>query len=258
MIHFDEYGSRNNPTVLLLHGEGVVDTFCGQYGLKEEYHLVVPHLFGAGKEADEEYNPAKQLLALRELIEAIGKEKISLIGFSLGAGLAVLLTDECPQYFDRVAFFSPDICSNRFSIGVRTVLAEIWGFFMRKKFFLRKQAESMNFTRAQTEFYMEYGAAVKGRQYGAWVWNAISLDECIHYKKAELPMLAVCGELEGGGVKVSVAELADRNPNCRMKLIKNSGHNFLYNNRDMLNTILTEFLKADIEVVRFATEEHAV
>lgn len=41
MIHFDEYGNRDNPTILLLHGAAALDTFCGQYGFAEEYHLIV-------------------------------------------------------------------------------------------------------------------------------------------------------------------------------------------------------------------------
>lgn len=30
-LHYDEYGSREKPTILLLHGAGALDTFCRQY-----------------------------------------------------------------------------------------------------------------------------------------------------------------------------------------------------------------------------------
>ena len=59
MLHYDEYGSRENPTVLLLHGAGALDTFCSQYCFSDKYHLVVPHLAGAGKAAAEIYEPEK-------------------------------------------------------------------------------------------------------------------------------------------------------------------------------------------------------
>ncbi len=28
MLHFDEYGNKDDPTILLLHGAGALDTFC--------------------------------------------------------------------------------------------------------------------------------------------------------------------------------------------------------------------------------------
>ena len=52
MIPYDEYGSREHPTVLLLHGAAALNTFCCQYCLSSKYHLIVPHLCGAGKLAN--------------------------------------------------------------------------------------------------------------------------------------------------------------------------------------------------------------
>ena len=48
MLYYDEYGNKENPTILLLHGAGALDTFCRQYCFSDKYHLVVPHLAGAG------------------------------------------------------------------------------------------------------------------------------------------------------------------------------------------------------------------
>lgn len=48
MIYYDEYGNRENPTILLLHGAGkALDTFCRQYCFSVKYHPVVSHLAGA-------------------------------------------------------------------------------------------------------------------------------------------------------------------------------------------------------------------
>ena len=37
MLVFDEYGNRENPTLLLLHGAGVLDTFSAQYETTEKH-----------------------------------------------------------------------------------------------------------------------------------------------------------------------------------------------------------------------------
>lgn len=42
MLKYNEYGDSKNPTILLLHGAGAYDTFSGQYGFAEKYHLIVP------------------------------------------------------------------------------------------------------------------------------------------------------------------------------------------------------------------------
>ena len=85
MIQFDEYGNRNNPTILLLHGAGALDTFTRQYCFANKYHLVVPHLPGAGENAHIPYLPAETISLLHELIKSLHKENIGVVGHSLGA-----------------------------------------------------------------------------------------------------------------------------------------------------------------------------
>ena len=69
MLYYDEYGSKENPTIMLLHGAGAIDTFCRQYCFSDKYHLIVPHLAGAGKAATEIYEPEKTVEELFALIK---------------------------------------------------------------------------------------------------------------------------------------------------------------------------------------------
>ena len=106
MIYYDEYGNRENPTILMLHGAGALDTFSRRYCFSEKYHLVVPHLPGAGKAADQVYEPEKTKQALYTLIAGLNKEKIGLIGHSLGGQIAVMLASEHPELFSFAVFLS--------------------------------------------------------------------------------------------------------------------------------------------------------
>ena len=74
MLYYDEYGSKENPTIMLLHGAGALDTFCRQYCFSDKYHLVVPHLAGAGKAATEIYDPEKTTEELFMLIKSLHKK----------------------------------------------------------------------------------------------------------------------------------------------------------------------------------------
>jgi len=56
MVHFDEYGNISNPTIVLLHCAAIVDVFFYQLSLSDRYHMIVPHLYGRGKEVSEDYD----------------------------------------------------------------------------------------------------------------------------------------------------------------------------------------------------------
>lgn len=106
MIFYDEYGNRDNPTILMLHGAGALDTFSQQYCFSDKYHLVVPHLPGAGKAATEVYEPEKTRQELYELIDSLHKDKIGVIGHSLGGQIAIMLVSEHPELFRFATFLS--------------------------------------------------------------------------------------------------------------------------------------------------------
>ena len=71
MLHYDEYGRPGSPALLLLHGAAALDTFSQQYDLTEKYHLIVPHLPGAGDNAGLVYRPEEAVQALLELISSL-------------------------------------------------------------------------------------------------------------------------------------------------------------------------------------------
>ena len=106
MLYYDEYGSKENPTIMLLHGAGALDTFCRQYCFSDKYHLVVPHLAGAGKAATEIYEPEKTVEELFALIKALHKKRIGVIGHSLGGQIAIMLVSKQPELFNFAVFLS--------------------------------------------------------------------------------------------------------------------------------------------------------
>lgn len=90
MLHYDEYGSPNHPTILLLPGAGALDTFNQQYVFADSYRLLVLHLPGSGKASGVVYDPHKTTQELLELIQSL-HQKVGVIGHSLGAQIAVRL-----------------------------------------------------------------------------------------------------------------------------------------------------------------------
>ena len=98
MMYYEEYGSRNNPTIVFLHGANLVQSFFKQYCFSDRYNLIVPHITGYGKEAGTVYTTEKAMSDITELIKSLDR-KVMLIGFSLGAQLAVKLVSEHEELF---------------------------------------------------------------------------------------------------------------------------------------------------------------
>lgn len=48
---------------------------AGQYGFAEEYHLIVPHLYGAGKSAGKVYEPEGMKREVLSLVDSLHKDK---------------------------------------------------------------------------------------------------------------------------------------------------------------------------------------
>lgn len=106
-MYFDEYGNSEKETIVFLHGAALTDTFSNQYIFKQDYHLVVPHLYGSGREVEERYEPQKTIAALVDLIRSLNKKPVILVGHSLGGELAVALVSQYQELFERAVFLSP-------------------------------------------------------------------------------------------------------------------------------------------------------
>ena len=242
MIYYDEYGDRHNPTILLLHGAAATDTFCKQYCFQDTYQLVVPHLYGSGKEVDKVYDPEKQIEALVELIRHISNEKITIMGHSLGAELAVALVSRYPEFFNKAVFLSAWICPSEKSIRMYTKIAKFSCMTLKFPALVRWQANYWHYSKEQADFMVEYSKRITPEQYAAWFRYRVKLDELPEYKDVNIPMLAVCGSKELAEMKTSISELGRRNPNCQTIILDSVMHDFPMRFPQKLNPILLDFL----------------
>ena len=241
-MYYDEYGSRNSHTILLLHGAGVTDTFAHQYQALSGYHLVVPHLFGSGQETGELYASEKACDAVLQIIQNLDKSPVSVVGHSLGAQLAVALVSQQAALFDRAVFLSPWVCPTEASIYRYEKLAGPSAWALQAGWLVRMQARYWGFTSEQADFMAAYSRKITRDQYAAWFVNPVRLSNLSGYPDAGIPMLAVCGSREIKEMKHSVTELSRLNPRCRTLILPSAGHDYPMRQPEILNQLLTDFL----------------
>ena len=242
-MYYDEYGNKENHTIVLLHGAAATDTFCQQYCFQNKYHLIVPHLYGCGKEVKEIYEPQKTIQAVAEIIKGLGKNKVTLIGHSLGGELAVAMVSQYEYLFDKAIFLSAWVCATEKSVKRFQKIAKYSCHMVKIGWLIRFQAKYWHYTKEQSDFMVEYAKEIKPEQYIAWFKYRIFLDELINYPKVAIPMLAVCGQKELKEMKASISELGKRNKNCKTLVLDKVNHDFPLRQAEKINPILLEFIE---------------
>ena len=106
-------GGKGQP-VLLLHGfDSSFLEFRRIYqALKTNYQVIIPDLLGFGfspRCATSEYSPSKIISYLIDLLETLHvRNKLKIIGASMGGSTALKLAFEIPKFIDKIILLSPE------------------------------------------------------------------------------------------------------------------------------------------------------
>ena len=135
-------GAEGGPVVLLLHGGGVAGWMWDSLRrhLEPTHTVLVPDLPGHGRSADEPYRSHAETVAeLAQVLTRSGTGTTAVIGFSLGAQLAIELASTRSELVDRVMVVSAQAKAMPFTdltlqtLGMAAPLA-------RQRWFARLQA----------------------------------------------------------------------------------------------------------------------
>ena len=104
------YATGSGPVVLLIHGiTSNADTWRRVIPLLAESHTVVaPDLLGHGGSAKPrgDYSLGAYASGLRDLLAALGHERATVVGHSMGGGIAMQLAYQFPERVERMALVS--------------------------------------------------------------------------------------------------------------------------------------------------------
>jgi pimeloyl-ACP methyl ester carboxylesterase len=112
-LHGDRVAYRDEgrgEVVLLIHGMGGSSkTWSGVIPLlAKSYRVIAPDLLGHGQSDKPrgDYSVGAFAVSLRDLLDELGITRVTVVGHSLGGGVAMQFAHQHPQYCDRIALIS--------------------------------------------------------------------------------------------------------------------------------------------------------
>ncbi len=121
-VRYAQAGDRG-PVVVLLHG---IASRAAQWErvmgvLGDSYRVIAPDLLGHGLSAKPrgDYSLGAQACGVRDLLAALGHDRISLVGHSLGGGIAMQFAYQFPERVERLALVSSGGLGREVSLFLR-------------------------------------------------------------------------------------------------------------------------------------------
>lgn len=246
-VRYQIAGPADAPVVLAIHGvAGSSATWDAVIPLlAKDFRVIAPDLLGHGESAKPEgdYSLGAYATGLRDLLVILGVDKVTILGHSLGGGIAMQLAYQHPECCERLVLIDSGGLGREVSWllrlmslpGADLVAPLLFPSFVRSwgeaigRFALRGGLRSARVS----ESWRSYSSLIDGDNRAAFVrtvhgvinhgGQAISANDRL-YLLDHIPTLLVWGDRDGI-IPVSHAYAAhEAIPHSRLEIIKGAGH----------------------------------
>ena len=241
-MYFEEYGDKKNPTVLLLHGAMAFYSLARQQELSDGFHLIFYTLPGHGPDSEREFDRSLVFKEVMEIIKKTGKNKVNIVGFSLGAQLVLSLINNYPQYFDKAVIISPLIDSTeaenrRLSLSTRVV-----GYTTKLAIVSKVVSRIIGLSPAKSlQFAREQKNQKVTRLSAGILKDMLKSEDLQNIEKISTKVLILAGEKELPSFIRSAKFLSKKFRHCTLEFYGQAGHNIPYKFYKRLNPQLRAF-----------------
>ena len=254
-IHYLDEGQ--GPAVVFLHGSGNgasgYSNFKGNYPalVKAGYRCILPDLVGFGysdKPADVEYPLSFFVECVKQTLDAIGVDRYTVLGNSLGGAVALGLALEHPKNVERLVLMAPGGLNDLPDYLAMPGMAAMFATF--------SSPEPLTVERMK-QFFIK-----------AFVVNPDCVDDALVRERVELmklqnpqvmktmkvpnitarlgeiqcPTLTLWGLNENMMPESGILRIAKGIPNNRVVLVPNCGHWVMIEHRELFNRTVIDFL----------------
>lgn len=225
-MHVERDGDPQGLRVLLLHGGGVAGWMWTplREHLDPRTRLLIPDLPGHDRSAQEPYVSHESTVRdLVSILEADGSATTTVVGFSLGAQLAVLLAAERPDLVDRVIVISAQAQPTP-APGLTLALLRSTSGLARVRWFARLQAKELFIPPALLDDYVRTSAAMTSQSLVAAVGENIRFAVPDGWSTFPGRALILAGSREKNLMRSSAETLHGSLPGSALEFVPDAGH----------------------------------
>ena len=244
-MHISRFGPKEGPPVLLLHGGGVAGWMWNSLrsSLASKHNVVVPDLPGHGQSADEPYRShTETVVALSRMLSHGCPTPAAVIGFSLGAQLAIELASKHPALVDRAMIVSAHAKMMPFTgltlgaLGAAAPLA-------RNRRFARIQARELFVPPELMEDYLHTSANITKATLLAAVGDNMRFELPASWSEFRGQTLVMVGRRERALMRDSATAIHTALPGSEIEIVDGCGHGIPLQRPVWFNGRVAEWLR---------------
>lgn len=266
-MHFEEYGSRDKPTLVLLHG---LESFSGTFRpvtarLAKDYHVIAVDFRGNGKTPAWGNNYSNSVLAddVYRLLKHLKIAEAHVLGHSLGGRVAVQFAASHPEMVKSLVIEDIDLFQRR-KVSEKDK-QELWELVngIRRDFQDRQFESASELAHALSVYFGPKEAELMAYRWGrknkdgtvqfliqpdvsflyATMSNAEDLAEPLSQIKAPILALRADPRIKALMTKPGIEHLKQHAPHAQVEVVAESTHAIHRSQPDPYGDLVTSFLK---------------
>ncbi|WP_225735761.1 alpha/beta fold hydrolase [Gulosibacter chungangensis] len=240
-----ETRGEGSSTILLLHGGGVAGWMWEPLAsrIESSYRLVIPDLPGHDRSQGAAYRSHDATIEiLATVIEKDASTPVTVVGFSLGAQLAVLLAARYPRLVQDVVIISaqakPTPCP-----GATLALLRMAAPLARNEKFARLQAKELFVPNELMDDYLRTSRSINAHTLVAAVGENLKFTVPPGWSAFPGRSLVMVGERERVLMRKSAQLLAEAHSRSEIVVVESCGHGIPFQQPERLAVRLQEWLR---------------
>ncbi|EZH65126.1 hypothetical protein DH09_15880 [Bacillaceae bacterium JMAK1] len=229
--------------LLFLHGGGMSSWMWNEQVkfFEQDYTVWTPKLPGHGENEEKYFSIDETVDQLLRELDTVSFEQISVIGFSLGAQVALSLVSRQPERFEQVVLVSMLASPLPFPTFIAKATAMMHPL-SRNRTFAKIQAKQLEVPTSDFERYFNDTHSITKSLLENIIYENSRFKLPANVHELPFPILVMAGAKENRLIKKTMAQISNENEHVKTMMIDGAGHSLPYSHASLFNETVQSFL----------------